>query len=83
LDIRFAPASGAAIDPTSFHVIYKYGFVHKDITDRIRPFVALTDSGVTGSSTSEIPAGEHTLIFRISDTSRHVGEQTVTFHVAT
>jgi len=82
LDVRFKPAADAAIDVASFQVIYKFGIIRKDITDRIRPFVTLSAAGVIGSSTSAIPAGEHTLIIRIRDSLNRIGEQMVTFRVA-
>jgi hypothetical protein len=82
LALRFEPAADAKIDLTSFQVIYKLGLVRMDITDRIRPFVRLTEAGVTGSSSAAIPPGTHTVIVRIRDSLRRLGEQTITFRVA-
>jgi len=82
LKVRFQAAADASIDVSSFQVIYKYGILRKDITDRIRPYVTLTQAGVSGASSAAIPAGEHTLIIRIRDTMNRIGEQTVTFRVA-
>ena len=81
LELRFQPAPDAQIDVSSFQVIYKYGLIHKDITDRIRPFVTLTAAGVSGASAAAIPAGEHTLIIRIRDTHKRLGEQSITFRI--
>jgi hypothetical protein len=81
LELRFKPAPAAQIDTTSFQVIYKYGPLRKDITDRILPFVKVTSDGVTGTSAAAIPAGEHTLILRIRDSQKRTGEQVVTFRV--
>jgi hypothetical protein len=81
LDLRFKPAPDAQIDTSSFQVVYKYGLLRKDITDRILPFLILTRDGATGASTAAIPAGEHTLIIRIRDTLKRMGEQTVTFRI--
>jgi hypothetical protein len=82
LELRFEAASNARIDVSSFQVLYKYGLLRKDITDRIRPFVTLTAAGVSGASSSAIPEGEHTLIIRIRDTMNRLGEQAVTFRVS-
>ncbi len=82
LALRFEPAQGAKIDLASFQVIYKLGPLRKDITDRVRPFVTLTEAGVTGSSSTALPAGTHTVIVRIRDTQQRLGEQTITFRVA-
>jgi hypothetical protein len=82
LEMRFQAAADAQIDVASFQVIYKYGLLRKDITDRIRPFVTLTPAGVSGESSAAIPAGEHTLIIRIRDTMNRPGEQVITFRVA-
>lgn len=81
LELRFQAPSDAQIDVSSFQVIYKYGLLHKDITDRIRPFVTLTANGVSGVSAAVIPAGQHTLIIRIRDTMSRLGEQVVTFRI--
>jgi hypothetical protein len=81
LEMRFQPAADAQIDVSSFQVVYKFGLLRKDITDRIRPFVTLTRTGVSGESSAAIPAGEHTLIIRIRDTLNRVGEQVITFRV--
>ena len=81
IQLRFQPAPDAGIDVSSFQVIYKLGLLHKDITDRIVPFVTITPTGLSGVSSSALPAGEHTLILRIRDTMKRLGEQTVTFRV--
>jgi hypothetical protein len=81
LELRFKAAPDAQINISSFQVVYKYGLLRKDITDRIRPFVTVTRDGVTGASSAAIPAGEHTLIIRIRDTLNRSGEQTVTFRI--
>ncbi len=81
LELRFESAPGAAIDPDSFQVLYKWGFLHHDVTDRIRSFAAITAEGVIGSSSTAIPPGEHTFILRVRDTQRRLGEQTLTFRV--
>lgn len=81
LDLRFKPAPDAHIDASSFQVIYKYGLLRKDITERILPFVKVTPDGVSGASSAAIPAGEHTLIIRIRDSLHRSGEQEVTFRV--
>jgi hypothetical protein len=82
LALRFEPAADAKIDVATFQVIYKLGPIRMDITDRIRPFVTLTQAGVSGSSSTAIPAGNHTVIVRIRDTLKRLGEQTITFRVA-
>jgi outer membrane protein OmpA-like peptidoglycan-associated protein len=81
LELRFKPAADAQIDVSSFQVIYKFGLLRKDITDRILPFLSLTRDGATGASAAAIPAGEHTLIIRIRDSLHRTGEQTVTFRI--
>jgi hypothetical protein len=81
LEMHFQPAADAQIDVSSFQVVYKFGLLRKDITDRIRPFVMLTKAGVSGESAAAIPAGEHTLIIRIRDTLNRLGEQVITFKV--
>jgi hypothetical protein len=82
LEVRFKPVPAAQIDVSSFQVIYKYGPLRKDITDRILPFVKVTPDGVSGASSAAVPAGEHTLIIRIRDTQKRSGEQIVTFRVS-
>jgi hypothetical protein len=82
LALRFEPAPDAKIDLSTFQVIYKLGPIRMDITDRVRPFVALTEAGVSGSSSTAIPPGNHTVIVRIRDTQKRLGEQTITFRLA-
>src|SRR6185437_3749466 len=79
LALRFEPAADAKIDLSTFQVIYKLGLIRMDITDRIKPYVSLTEAGVSGSSAAAIPAGDHTIIVRVRDTQKRLGEQTITF----
>jgi hypothetical protein len=82
LALRFEPAADAKIDLSTLQVIYKLGPIRVDITDRVRPFVTLTEAGVFGSSSTAIPAGTHTVTVRIRDTLKRLGERTITFRVA-
>jgi hypothetical protein len=78
IDLSFAAAADAEIDPSSFRV--QYGALRIDLTERILARVAVQKAGLRVDDVV-IPRGSHRLLLRIADTKARVGEAEIRFTV--
>ena len=70
--VLFRAQSDAAIDPSTFKVMY--GAMKFDITSRITKFVKVTREGFTLDN-AQIPAGKHRLTLQVQDEKQRVAER--------
>ena len=70
--VQFKNLSDAAIDPSTFKVMY--GTFKVDITNRLTKFVKVTKEGFTLDN-AQIPAGKHRLILQVQDDKQRVAER--------
>jgi hypothetical protein len=70
--VLFKAQSDAAIDPSSFKVLY--GALKFDITSRITKFVKVTPVGFSLDN-AQIPVGKHRLTLQIQDEKQRVAER--------
>lgn len=70
--VLFKAQSDAAIDPSTFKVMY--GALRFDITNRIVKFVKVTSAGFTLDN-AQIPAGKHRLTLQVQDEKQRVAER--------
>lgn len=64
IEVRFKPAQGKKIDPSSFKLYY--GAFKLDVTERLLKSAKITATGFSIDNV-EIPQGEHRLVLRVSD----------------
>lgn len=64
IEVRFKPALGKKIDPSSFKLYY--GAFKLDVTQRLLKTAKITANGFSIDNV-EIPQGEHRLVLRVSD----------------
>lgn len=72
INVVFRPQPDAAIDPTSFRVLY--GALRVDITGRITKFVKVSPTGFLLEN-AQIPAGKHRLTLQVQDEKQRVAER--------
>jgi hypothetical protein len=72
LSFLFKAQSDAAIDPSSFKVLY--GALKFDIISRITKFVKVTPVGFSLDN-AQIPVGKHRLTMQIQDEKQRVAER--------
>lgn len=72
ISVLFKGQSDAAIDPTTFKVMY--GAMKFDITSRITKFVKVTPAGFSLEN-AQIPVGKHRLILQVQDEKQRVAER--------
>jgi hypothetical protein len=72
ISVLFKGQSDAAIDPTTFKVMY--GALKFDITSRITKFVKVTSAGFSLDN-AQIPSGKHRLILQVQDDKQRVAER--------
>ena len=70
--VLFKAQSDAAIDPSTFKVMY--GAMKFDITSRITKFVKVTRDGFTLDN-AQIPVGKHRLTLQVQDEKQRVAER--------
>ena len=78
IDLVFAAAPDAEIDPRSFRV--QYGSLRIDLTDRIVARVTVDKTGLRVDNVV-VPRGNHRLLLHIADTKARVGEAELRFTV--
>ena len=78
IELSFAAAPDAEIDPASFSALY--GALRIDLTDRIVSRVTVEKSGLKVDNVV-IPRGNHRLLLRIADTKARTGEAELRFSV--
>lgn len=76
--VKFEPTAPATINASSMRVLY--GAFRIDITDRIRKYAQVTESGMAVSN-AQLPRGNHRLFLRIADSRSREGEQEVKIDV--
>lgn len=72
ITVLFKGQSDAAIDPSTFKVMY--GALKFDITSRITKFVKVTPAGFSLDN-AQIPVGKHRLILQVQDDKQRVAER--------
>ena len=72
INVLFKAQADAAIDPSSFKVLY--GALRLDITNRITKFVKVTPSGFSLDN-AQIPVGKHRLTMQVQDEKQRVAER--------
>ena len=72
ISVLFKSQSDAAIDPSTFKVMY--GALRFDITSRITKFVTVTPTGFSLDK-AQIPPGKHRLILQVQDDKQRVAER--------
>lgn len=72
INVLFKPQADAAIDPSSFKVLY--GALRLDITNRITKFVKVTPTGFSLDN-AQIPVGKHRLTMQVQDDKQRVAER--------
>jgi hypothetical protein len=70
--VLFKGQSDAAIDPSTFKVMY--GSLKFDITSRITKFVKVTAAGFSMDN-AQIPPGKHRLTLQVQDDKQRVAER--------
>lgn len=78
IEVLFRPQGDAAIDPSTFKVMY--GALKFDITSRIRKFVDITPAGFSLGS-AQIPAGKHKLTLQVQDEKQRFAERELRLEV--
>lgn len=78
INVIFRAQPDAAIDPSSFKVLY--GGLRLDITNRITKFVKITPTGFLLDN-AQIPAGKHRLVLQVQDEKQRMGERELRFQV--
>jgi hypothetical protein len=76
--VQFKGQSDAAIDPTTFKVMY--GAFKLDITGRLTKFVKVTPEGFALEN-AQIPVGKHRLTLQVQDDKQRVAERELRFEV--
>ena len=76
--VQFKGQLDAAIDPTTFKVMY--GAFKVDITSRITKFVKVTREGFALEN-AQIPVGRHRLTLQIQDEKQRVAERELRLEV--
>jgi hypothetical protein len=72
ITVLFKGQSDAAIDPSTFKVMY--GSLKFDITSRITKFVKVTAAGFSMDN-AQIPPGKHRLTLQVQDDKQRVAER--------
>ena len=72
INVLFKPQADAAIDPSTFKVLY--GGLRFDITNRITKFVKVTAAGFSLDN-AQIPVGKHRLTMQVQDEKQRVAER--------
>ena len=72
IDVLFKPQADAAIDPSTFKVLY--GGLRFDITSRITKFVKVSATGFSLEN-AQIPVGKHRLTMQVQDEKQRVAER--------
>jgi hypothetical protein len=72
INVLFKPQADAAIDPSTFKVLY--GGLRFDITNRITKFVKVTAAGFSLDN-AQIPVGKHRLTMQVQDDKQRVAER--------
>ena len=72
ISVLFKGRSDAAIDPSTFKVLY--GALKFDITSRITKFVKVTPAGFSLEN-AQIPVGKHRLTLQVQDDKQRVAER--------
>ena len=72
INVLFKPQVDAAIDPSTFKVLY--GGLRFDITNRITKFVKVTATGFSLDN-AQIPVGKHRLTLQVQDEKQRVAER--------
>lgn len=72
ISVQFIGQADAAIDPTTFKVMY--GALKIDITSRITKFVKVSKDGFAMDN-AQIPAGKHRLTLQVKDEKQRVAER--------
>lgn len=70
--VQFRGQSDAAIDPSTFKVMY--GALKIDITERITKYVQVTAAGFSLDN-ARIPTGKHRLTLQVKDEKQRVAER--------
>lgn len=78
IDVLFKPHIDAAIDPSTFRVLY--GALRVDITSRITKFVKVTAAGFSLDN-AQIPIGKHRMVMQVQDEKQRVAERELKFEV--
>ena len=76
--VQFKSQADAAIDPTTFKVMY--GAFKIDITSRITKFVKVTREGFALEN-AQIPVGRHRLTLQVQDEKQRVAERELRLEV--
>jgi hypothetical protein len=78
IEVAFTPTPGTRIVPSSFRVLY--GLLKIDLTERLRPHAAVTESGVV-IDRAVVPNGQHSLILQVADDQGNTAEQELRIRV--
>jgi hypothetical protein len=78
IEVAFTPTPGTRIVPSSFRVLY--GLLKIDLTERLRPHAAVTESGVV-IDRAVVPNGQHSLILQVADDKGNTAEQELRIRV--
>jgi hypothetical protein len=76
--VQFKAQTDAAIDPSTFKVLY--GALKVDITPRITKFVTVTPAGFSLDD-ARIPQGKHRLTLQVQDDKQRIAERELRFEV--
>jgi hypothetical protein len=79
IDVRFNPATGHAINPTTLKIFY--GRLGLDITSRILNATPVTAEGLNVPS-ARVPKGSHRLLLEIHDDADNIGRSEIEFEVS-
>lgn len=78
IELAFEPLPGARVVPASFRILY--GVLKIDLTDRLRRFATITESGVVVDQ-AVVPEGVHRLFVQVGDDKGNVAEQELRLRV--
>ncbi|MDF1720851.1 MAG: hypothetical protein P1U65_09265 [Minwuia sp.] len=78
--VRLSPVSGASIDMSSLEIRYLGSIFSFDITDRILEHAEVRDGEIVAND-ADLPAGEHEILIRVSDSLDRTGERRFEFEV--
>ncbi len=78
INVLFKPQADAAIDPSTFKVLY--GALRFDITGRITKFVKVTPTGFSLEN-AQIPVGKHRLTMQVQDEKQRTAERELRIEV--
>jgi hypothetical protein len=72
IELAFEPLPGARVVPSTFRLLY--GVMKLDLTERLRRFATITETGVVVDR-AQVPEGQHRLLVQVSDDRGNVAQQ--------